>query len=152
MNNWKVTFATVIIFGAGVITGGLLVNYVQHCKAKPVKRAEPVATVTNVATNKVASNQSPPKILGKDFLQRLDVELNLLPSQHEAVAKIIAEGQNLMRKTVQDARLEIREVLTQEQRDQFDELVKRPFKRPLFNTNSVAISTNSILSTNTPPK
>jgi hypothetical protein len=32
--------------------------------------------------------------------------------------------------------LEIREVLTAEQRQQFDELMKRPFHRPLFTTNA----------------
>ena len=34
MNNWKViptiVFATVLIFGAGVFTGGILVNYVKQ--------------------------------------------------------------------------------------------------------------------------
>ena len=41
-----------------------------------------------------------------------------------------------MRKVVQDARLEIREVLTPEQRKEFDELVKRPFRKPIFGTNA----------------
>ena len=35
MNNWKVIFATVVIFGAGVITGGLLVNYVNYSHGRP---------------------------------------------------------------------------------------------------------------------
>ncbi len=30
MNSWKVILATVVIFGAGVLTGGLLVNYVER--------------------------------------------------------------------------------------------------------------------------
>jgi len=65
--------------------------------------------------------------LSKEFLQRLDGDLRLTKDQHEAVQKIIDDGQNSVRKAVQDARLEIREVLTPEQRKAFDEMVKRPF-------------------------
>ena len=50
----------------------------------------------------------------------------LSPDEHEAIQKIITDSQNLMRKTMTDARLEIREQLTPAQRNQFDELVKRP--------------------------
>jgi len=73
-----------------------------------------------------------PEILSKDFLQRLDTELRLNKDEHEAVQKIISDGQNQMRKVLQDARLEIREVLTPQQRDQFDELMKRPFHKPIL--------------------
>ena len=115
MNNWKVIFATVVIFGTGVITGGLLVNYVQH-------------------------------------LQRLDEELHLAADQHEAILKLIDEGQNQIRKVIQDSRLEIREVLTPEQQKQFDELIKRPFRKPLFNTNGPAAvpPASNVLLTNAP--
>jgi Spy/CpxP family protein refolding chaperone len=142
VNNWKVIFAAVVIFGTGVITGGLLVNYVQH---SPSKAARPKPAVTAVvrpaATNqtpRVADNAKPkpPEILRKQFLQQLDELLYLKADQHEAIQKIINEGQNLMRKVVQDARLEIREVLTPEQLKQFDELMKRPFRKPVVNTNA----------------
>jgi hypothetical protein len=80
--------------------------------------------------------------------------LQLTKEQHEAVQKIINEGQNAVRKAVQDARLEIRDALTPEQQKQFDELVKRPFKRPIFATNgtaTVSAPTNvPAVSTNTP--
>lgn len=151
MNNWKVIFATAVIFGAGVITGGLLVNYVQRCKGMPAKFSPAVAPVSSdtaqtKATNQPAAKpQRPPEILSKDFLQRLDKELELTKTQHDAVQKIINEGQNLIRKTVHDARLEIREVLTPAQLEQFDELIKRPFRRPLFNTNGAP---DSVASTN----
>jgi Spy/CpxP family protein refolding chaperone len=146
VNNWKVIFATVVIFGAGVITGGLLVNYVQpsHPRARaPHKSAAPVE-VRAPATNPVghppeAAKLRPPEILSKQFLQRLDDDLHLAPEQHEAIQKIINDGQNLMRKVIQDARLEIREVLTPEQRQSFDELMKRPFRKPLFNPNAPVV-------------
>jgi Spy/CpxP family protein refolding chaperone len=74
--------------------------------------------------------------LSNQFLQRLDAELHLTPEQRDAIQKIITDGQNLMHKTMLDARLEIREQLTPEQRSQFDELVKRPPHRPPNATNA----------------
>ena len=143
MNNWKVIFATIIIFGAGVVTGGLLVNYVGHSYQKNFRRPAAASEVRRPATNQPPRQAEAPKtrlpeILSKPFLQRLDEELHLTPDEHEAVQKIINDGQNLMRKVVLDARLEIREVLTPEKRKQFDELVKRPFHKPIFDTNAPA--------------
>jgi len=146
VNNWKIiptiVLATVLIFGAGVITGGLLVNQFQkaHPKAahKPAPAAELHPAVTNqllVSTNDPARLR-PPEVLSKRFLQQLDVDLGLKPAQREAIQKIIEDGQNQMRKAMQDARLEIREVLTPEQQIQFDGLVKRPFHKPIFGTNA----------------
>ena len=150
MNNWKIiptiVFATALIFGAGVFTGGLLVNYVQKAKPKSAHKTtasnevRPAVTNTAVATTNEPPKLRPPEILSKKFLQQLDTELSLKPSQREAISKIIDEGQNQMRKAMQDARLEIREVLTPEQRQQFDDLVKRPFHKPIFNTNAPAFS------------
>jgi uncharacterized membrane protein len=151
MNNWKVIFATVVIFGAGVLTGGLLVNYVQHSnyklKHKTEAKTEPCPITNSVATNAVIhpaeTNKPPrlPEVLSKQFLQNLDEGLHLTKEQREAVQKIIAEGQNQMRKTIQDARLEIREELTPEQQKQFDELMKRPVHKPIVGgTNAAAAS------------
>lgn len=141
MNNWKVIFASVVIFGAGVITGGLLVNYVKHCyqpahgKPAAAAPAHPLATNQPVRSAE-APKPRPPEILSKQFLQQLDEALSLKTEQREAIRKIIGEGQNQIRKALQDARLEIRETLTPEQRKQFDELIKRPYRKPIFNTNS----------------
>ncbi len=143
MNNWKVIFATAVIFGAGVVTGGLLVNHVQHSHP----RNNPRRLAAGAEAGSPATNQAPrlpdaprparlPEVLSKQFLQQLDVQLHLATDQHEAIQKIISDGQNQMRKTLQDARLEIREVLTLEQRKDFDELVKRPFRKPIFGTNA----------------
>ena len=155
MNNWKVIFATVVIFGTGVITGGLLVNYVQHSHPKVAHK--PVAEVHAPAANPVVrpaevAKLRPPEILSRQFLQRLDEELHLAADQHEAILKLIDEGQNQIRKVIQDSRLEIREVLTPEQQKQFDELIKRPFRKPLFNTNGPAAvpPASNVLLTNAP--
>lgn len=140
MNDWKViptiVISTVLIFGAGVFSGGMLVDYVKQPHNRVIKRP-----TTNIQTNLVAATNSPvrlvkpPEFLTKEFLQRLNSDLQLTKEQHEAVQKIMEEGQNIVRKAVQDARLEIREVLTPDQRKQFDELVKRPFHKPIFETN-----------------
>jgi Spy/CpxP family protein refolding chaperone len=144
VNNWKVILATVVIFGAGVVTGGLLVNCVKPSHPKTMRHPAATAEVHPSATNqppRVADAAKPPRlpeILSRPFLQRLDEELHLAPDEREAIQKIINEGQNQMRKVIQDSRLEIREVLTPEQRKQFDELVKRPFHKPIFDTNAPA--------------
>jgi hypothetical protein len=160
VNNWKViptiVFATVLIFGAGVFTGGMLVDYVKQAHPHPgivhtkPPTQPPVAPTNN--PNMMATRQ-PPQVLSKELLQRLDGDLHLTKDQHEAVQKIISDGQNEMRKVMQDARLEIREVLTPEQRDQFDVLMKRPFHKPIFNTNTppgVVPVTPPATPTNTP--
>jgi hypothetical protein len=161
VNNWKViptiVCATVLIFGAGVFTGGILVDYVKQARphpgvvhAKPPVTPSPVPPTNNPA---VSATRQPPQVLSKEFLQRLDGDLHLTKDQHEAVQKIISDGQNEMRKVMQDSRLEIREVLTPEQREQFDELMKRPFHKPIFNTNAPPVAvpgTPPATSTNTP--
>ncbi len=143
MNNWKViptiVLATVLIFGAGVFSGGMLVNYVKSGHPRPGLRrpVAPVQTNAVPATNAAPARPlRPPEILSTGFLQRLDGELHLSKDEHEAIQKIVGDGQNEMRKVVQDARLEIREVLTADQRQQFDDLMKRPFHKPLFATNA----------------
>lgn len=39
MNTWKIVLATVVIFAAGVVTGGLLTGRVARISARQVKRA-----------------------------------------------------------------------------------------------------------------
>ncbi len=131
MNNWKViptiVIATVLIFGAGVFTGGMLVNHVKQSRPKVAKKVVSAPVTTNVAAVATPTNSpnvkqpKPPEILSKDFLQRLEKELRLNKSQREAVQKIINDGQDQMRRTLQVARLEIREVLNPEQLKQFDD-------------------------------
>lgn len=165
MNDWKViptiVLTTVLIFGAGVFTGGILVDFVKqgHPRMGMGLRHQntppPVAPVpTNNPIIQPKPNR-PPEILSKEFLQRLDNDLRLSKDEHDAVQKIIGDGQNQMRKVLQDARLEIREVLTQPQRDQFDDLMKRPFHKPIFSTNpltnvTVEVARPAMPATNAP--
>jgi uncharacterized membrane protein len=159
VNDWKfiptIMLATVLIFGAGVFTGGMLVDYVKQPHGKPAKRNASTAAATNAGVVAAVSSVSnapavkpakPPEFLSKEFLQRLDTELQLTKEQHEGIKKIIEDGQNSIRKAVQDARLEIRETLLPAQQKAFDEMVKRPFRRSLFGTNSPP----AVTVTNTP--
>ncbi len=148
MNNWKViptiVIATVLIFGAGVFTGGFLVDSVKPSHAK--KNKEPAltnsvavatpTTTTNTSGQPTGKFQRLPEILSKEFLQRLDSELKLSSEQHDAVQKIISEGQGQMKKAMNAARLEIREVLTPEQQKQFDTQLKRPPRKSGLGANS----------------
>lgn len=155
MNNWKVIFATVIIFGAGVITGGLLVNYVhlsEH-RSGTHKTAGQPQLGTNVAvqatgTNPAAATIRLSEVLNKSFLSKLDTALVLTPEQHKCIDKIIAAGQDPMRKVMLDVSHNIREQLTPDQRKKYDELLK-PFRpngphHPTAATNqpNVTVPTN----------
>jgi hypothetical protein len=147
VNSWKVILATIVIFGAGVITGGLLVDHVKHPRAfrppvlSPTNSVDAVPPVIN------------PEFLKKQFIQQLKDKLDLTPEQTEKIQKIITQGQenthDLWRLVApqfqvlwRDTRQQIRDVLTPEQRKQFETLMKQharhqpPANAP--NTNSPA--------------
>ncbi len=166
MNALKIILATVIIFGAGVITGGLLVNDVMQSRAKDIQRTPDVQSPHPPAANN-DQDQSfapnlprphPPEMLGKQFVQELDKKLHLTPEQRMAIGKIVAEGQERnheiwtnatpqIRKVLQDVRQQIREQLTPDQRKKYEELLKR-FRPPGHHPPAPA---NAPASTNEPP-
>ena len=144
MNAWKIILAVVVIFGAGVLTGGLLVNYVEQSHPKDIQRLPDEGNPQPEANNRDHDQPRPqdlpkprlPEMLGKQFVQQLDKTLRLTPEQRAAVAKIVADGQERnreiwtnvapqMHKILQDVRQQIREQLTPEQTKQFEEMVKR---------------------------
>jgi Spy/CpxP family protein refolding chaperone len=144
MNSWKIILAIVVIFGAGVLTGGLLANYVEQSHPKDIQRQTDEGNPHPQANNRDhdqsrpqdLSRPHPPEVLGKQFVQQLDSALHLTPEQRTAIAKIVADGQEhnheiwtnvapQMHKVLQDVRQQIREQLAPEQRKQFEELVKR---------------------------
>ena len=156
MNAWKIILATVVIFGCGVVTGGLLVNYVE--RAHPEIR-HPAA---GPGRSRPASQELPlprPQMLDQQFVEQLDAALRLTPEQREKIGKIIADGQERnrdlwklvspqFREVMQDVRQHIRAVLTPEQRKQFEELMKQLAPhRPPTATNAAA----PLLPTNVPP-
>lgn len=163
MNSWKVILATLVIFGAGVITGGLLVTYsesvLRHPNNKPGdKHQQPQPGVWRDNLPLIPPNV----LLRRDFVERLDRELKLTAEQREHIEKIVSEGQEHMKELSQriepQARVQlattrerIRSELTAEQQVQFTELLKRR-PGPARGTNAPApvIPTNSP-ATDAPP-
>ena len=149
MNDWKIIFATVVIFGAGVISGGLLVNYTDVAHLKAAQPVSPVPDVTNniavADTNRVVKTTTRaklPEILSRQFVDRLEKELQLTLDQRADIEKIIAQSQDEARKSFQtirqEARQSIREELTDEPKKRFDDLFKqnRGGKKPSNGTNA----------------
>ncbi len=166
MNYWKVILATVVIFGAGVVTGGLLVNYVNHFRPpaahRPAVAAAPHLPATN-ASPRLADlpKPRPPELFNDGFIKQLDNVLQLEPEQLDTIKKIIADGQEQnhaiwtnsaaqMRKVMQDARRQIREQLTPEQQKQFENLLKqfRVPRRPQNATNAAPTNAAPLVTTN----
>ena len=132
MNTWKVILATMVIFGTGVVTGGLLVRHAEHGRDRRPQRA---------------SERGPPGAAhfrrascAFEFLRRMERELDLTPEQREPIDKILKEGQERMKKlmeTVEPRRREelkrtmeeFRGVLTPEQQKRFDDLLKQQQQR-----------------------
>jgi Spy/CpxP family protein refolding chaperone len=131
VNTWKVILATMVIFGTGVVTGGLLVRYAEHGRDRRPQR--PVAVVHSAQPTLAG-------VMRIEFLRRMERELDLTPEQREPIDQILKQGQERMKKlqeTVEPRRREefkktiedFRTVLTPEQRKRFDELVKQQQQR-----------------------
>lgn len=132
MNAWKVIFATIVIFGAGVVTGALVVRHSERAQAPVRLHNTPVPRL------------SPPFSAGGlrlEFLRRAERELSLTPAQRERIDRIIKESQErtskIMEPVAPDLRADLErtkdeflEVLTPEQRTRFEELMKKQQQRP----------------------
>ena len=127
MNNWKIILATVVIFAAGVITGGVLVN--RTLRANP-----PVAAKPNLPVGPL------PWMARREFLFQLQRELEITPDQHLRIERTIHESQErfgeLFRLIAPETQEEmkvlreaIRKELTPQQQREFEEFLRqRPRK------------------------
>jgi Spy/CpxP family protein refolding chaperone len=126
VNSWKVILATMVIFGTGVVTGGLLVRFVDHPDRHPKKPTPAVHP----------AQPSSPGGVRLEFLRRVQPDLGLTPEQHDRIDKILKESQERTRKLmepvqphlrdeVQKTKEEFREILTPAQQTRFDELLKQ---------------------------
>ena len=152
MNTWKVILATLVIFIAGVVTGGLLVSYSDRAQQKQHRLCPREVTNRRPGTRQPVTNPhepglrqlstlpktpgAPPGMLRLDFLKNLDREIHLTDEQHGRIEKIISEGQERnrqlwnrvlpeMRREMQGTKQRIREVLQPEQVKRFEELMKQ---------------------------
>ena len=161
MNSWKVILATVVIFGAGVLTGGFLVNCIdrQHgpngrfflwkekANANPNDRGQHNGNLPRPRS---------PETWRKEFIAHLDKNLKLTPQQHAAISKIIAEGQERnreiwtniapkLREEMEQVHQRIRAELTPEQQKKFEKMVRQfgphhpPRPRPALPTNNAPL-------------
>jgi hypothetical protein len=132
VNTWKVILATMLIFGTGVVTGGLLVRHAGGIhNRRPQPHPIPTMRPTPAAT---------PGVLRIEFLRRLERELDLTQDQREPVDRILKEGQERMKKLMEGIEPrrreeykqtieEFRRVLTPAQRARFDDLLKQQQQR-----------------------
>ena len=132
MNTWKVILATVVIFVAGVVTGGLVVRRTAEIPA-PIRPH--YAGAPRLASPYSAGG------LRLEFLRRAERELQLNPDQRERIDKLLQASQERTRKLMEPVAPELRaelektkdeflEVLTPEQRARFEVLVKKQQQRP----------------------
>jgi hypothetical protein len=144
VNFWKVILATVVIFSAGVFTGGLLVNCINHPHSKNPHRPQASADAhpPEIHDHDQLRPQDipPPRLaerMGKQFVQQLNDTLQLTPEQRVKIEKIIADGQEQnrqiwtnvapkMRAVMQEVNQQIRAELTPEQQKPFEEMLKHP--------------------------
>jgi Spy/CpxP family protein refolding chaperone len=110
---WKVILATLVIFVAGMVTGGLATKRLQP---------EPAAT------------KSPASLQRFDLLRRMEKRLELTPPQQERIEQIVRESQERTKKAWEQVRPiirdefqrvqdRIREELTPVQRQKFEKLL-----------------------------
>ena len=145
-----------VIFGSGVITGGLLMK-----SAIP-----PIAAINSAPTAPISTNQPPPlsQFQQPGFLRRIQKQLDLTPGQHDEIEKIMKSSQERTRATwnliapqlhteMKRVRGEIRDVLNPDQQRKFDELLRaRPRKegfgtganRPVRPNPETPVQTNSL--------
>ena len=133
---WKVILATVIIFAAGVITGGVLVHKVQR-----PERPRPLPPFARPQQGPPPEVMPRPWFARREFLDRMDHQLNLSREQYDRIAKILQDSQERTRRIVgrvnpeiqeelRHVRREIRAQLTPEQAKGFEELQHELRGRP----------------------
>ena len=124
MKIWKVILATLVIFAAGAVAGGIW-----------VKMRTPPATVAK-APQTPAPAPVPPIIMQQRFQEKLKKELQLTEEQTNRMDKIFHESNARikilwdlvgpeMQKERQDVYEGIRGMLSPEQRDKFEHLLKQ---------------------------
>ena len=152
VNVWKIILATVVIFGTGVVTGGMLVNHSDRVKqrqirslrsaAQPPQWTPPLREFPRRADKELQQSLEQRRM---EFLLRVTRELDLTLEQREHIERLVRESQERtrqlwqrvgpqMRKELADVREKIREELSPQQRKRFEELMKRQQARRVEET------------------
>jgi len=150
VNAWKIICATLVIFVAGIITGATLVRVAQGPRPGRMQRpfdnrpqpnfSHPDNPTSPGEARSPGMGNPAGGLLSREFIQVLERQLRLTPEQREQVGKIMTDGQERvrelrsridpeLRKELQQTREQIRAVLTPEQREQFEQMMKRSPRR-----------------------
>jgi hypothetical protein len=124
VNAWKVILATLLIFGTGLVTGGLLVRHMQP-------EEDPAPKIAVQPTN------SSPGNIRLEFLKRMQPALGLTREQRVAIDRQLEQSQARIqalmnpvqpriKEEIEKTREAMRKELTPEQQTRFDELLKQP--------------------------
>jgi hypothetical protein len=149
VNAWKIACATLVIFVTGIITGASLVRFAER-GPKPWQRMPKSVANFPAPSNAGQPNSPPPPndsrsanasspgspLLNREFVQILSRQLRLTTEQREQIDQIMADGQKRMRelraslepqtrKQLLETREQIHALLSPEQREQFEQLMKQ---------------------------
>jgi hypothetical protein len=140
-NTWKIVLATVVIFAAGVLTGGLLVSHADRAKIQRVARQQAARANWQPGPRDVVQRgerELRPMMEQQrmDFILRAHHELQLNTNQQAHIEKIVREGQERtkalwekaapeLRKHLQEVREQIRAELTPDQRKKFEQILRQ---------------------------
>ena len=167
MNTWKVILATLVIFVAGALTGGLIIRNSEL--AKPGSRGSETNHLSSaLGTNGFREFRLPAPMMGplrKDFVDKLQKELKIDAVQKEKIEKIISEGQEQTKNiwleiepdihdTMIETKNRILAELTPEQHVKFEELFKpkpKPALKPSTTNAAPVLTTNTPTGTNVAP-
>ena len=149
MNAWKIVCATLVIFITGIITGASLVRFAERGPKPWQRMPKSVANFPAPPNSGQPNNPTPPNdsrsanatspgspLLNREFVQILSRQLQLTTEQRERIDQIMADGQERMRelraslepqtrKQLLATREQIHALLTPEQREQFEQLMKQ---------------------------
>ena len=127
MSPWKVILATLAIFIAGLITGSVMVKTLVR----------PVQSHAAAPPNPMMLQPGP---IREEFVRRMTEELELTPEQKEKILHIVHESQERtkllysligddVREEMRQTRNSIRQQLTADQANKFDDMLRRRQRR-----------------------
>ena len=134
MKEWKVILATLVLFGTGVVTGGLLVHLTSVSSVKPLRGKAMLPP--NMLTKDFKDLRGPVHEQRFEYIRRLTQQLELAPEQAGKIEKILQSSQQRtksvwdtiqpkLNEEVRKTREQIHEVLTPEQQKKYDEINKQ---------------------------
>lgn len=157
MKSFKIILAVLVIFGAGFFSGHL---FSSRAQSRPASTALSEPGETGVR----GTNSVPPWERGRrSFIGRLQEDLGLTDEQRDRMDVIFQESRQRthelwerlrepMAKEVQFVADQVKTVLTPDQQEKYDEMMRSRFRRPWQNNRADADGATNSVSTNVPPQ